>query len=252
MNYDYLEGQHCVVCRKKLRHGRYNPVSINDISYKVCKECMPVLLNFEEYGLVEKPLTWIKCSKCGMKYPKKLVFFPFNFKTKHWGKYCWRCLNILHAPVSFYEQNGKRYKIKETGNQRYTSPSKLLSKYDISLEESKYLKRMYYRILKRNERKFPGTINVTLKELIEQYVDQKGWCYYTGLVYKLNGDGADDDDGGGGGGRHPLLCSVDRIDSSKGYTKENIVFCCWFVNAAKNEWGLEEIQQYWKYLPLTS
>lgn len=43
-------------------------------------------------------------------------------------------------------------------------------------------------------------------------------------------------------GRGPYSPSIDRIDSSKGYTPENTQFVTCFYNMAKNEWGEQEIQ----------
>ena len=34
--------------------------------------------------------------------------------------------------------------------------------------------------------------------------------------------------------KNPCVLSVDRIDSSKGYTQDNIVLCTWIVNKMKN------------------
>lgn len=38
---------------------------------------------------------------------------------------------------------------------------------------------------------------------------------------------------------HPLMPSLDRIDSSKGYTADNVRLVCWAVNCAASTWGLE-------------
>lgn len=35
---------------------------------------------------------------------------------------------------------------------------------------------------------------------------------------------------------HPLQPTLDRIDSSKGYTKENVQVVCWWYNAMKQDW----------------
>ena len=38
--------------------------------------------------------------------------------------------------------------------------------------------------------------------------------------------------------------SVDRIDSKKGYTKENTVLCCWGINNMKQQLPVDELI-YW-------
>jgi len=44
--------------------------------------------------------------------------------------------------------------------------------------------------------------------------------------------------------KSPYKASLDRIDSSKPYTKDNIQFVCMAVNYMKNEFGNEEIIQF--------
>jgi hypothetical protein len=52
-------------------------------------------------------------------------------------------------------------------------------------------------------------------------------CYYTGiaLTNKRN---------------LPNTLSLDRIDSNKGYTKNNVVFCCAKINIMKSDMDVDE------------
>lgn len=63
---------------------------------------------------------------------------------------------------------------------------------------------------------------ITIDEFLNQWANQNGKCYYTGLNlnYKPKLDNS---------------FSVDRIDSSMGYTKENTVFCITWVNSMKSD-----------------
>lgn len=45
------------------------------------------------------------------------------------------------------------------------------------------------------------------------------------------------------GSKEPTSLSIDRIDTNKGYTKDNIRFVCWWVNAAMGTWGLETLRE---------
>ena len=66
--------------------------------------------------------------------------------------------------------------------------------------------------------------DITIEEIWNLFLEQKGIC-------KLSG-------------RKLILCdlrdkaeynaSIDRIDSNKGYTKDNIVLCCFYINKMKN------------------
>ena len=54
---------------------------------------------------------------------------------------------------------------------------------------------------------------------------QRGRCFYTGIRFEVTSELR--------GMRRP---SIDRRDSSKGYTRENVVLCLIAVNYAKNAW----------------
>lgn len=43
--------------------------------------------------------------------------------------------------------------------------------------------------------------------------------------------------------RSPYGLSIDRIDNAKGYTKDNVRFICWWLNAAMGNWGLEKLKE---------
>lgn len=59
-----------------------------------------------------------------------------------------------------------------------------------------------------------------------EWVDERllaGVCEVTGISFAMKGS------------RHPFMPSIDRIDSSKGYTPENSRVVLWMINAAKND-----------------
>jgi len=41
--------------------------------------------------------------------------------------------------------------------------------------------------------------------------------------------------------RQPTALSIDRIDPTIGYTKENVRFVCWWINAAMGNWGYNKL-----------
>ena len=59
----------------------------------------------------------------------------------------------------------------------------------------------------------------------ERFMAQRGRCFYTGIRFEVTSELR--------GMRRP---SIDRRDSSKGYTRENVVLCLIAVNYAKNAW----------------
>ena len=67
-------------------------------------------------------------------------------------------------------------------------------------------------------------------EFIEDLYNKTGRrCCVTGIYFKLENDTRYL--------KNPLFPSVDRIDSSKGYTKDNCRLVCVCANYAMNEWG---------------
>ena len=48
-------------------------------------------------------------------------------------------------------------------------------------------------------------------------------------------------------GGNPHKPSIDRVDSSKGYTKDNVVIVSWRVNDLKADASLEELELIYEY-----
>jgi hypothetical protein len=73
--------------------------------------------------------------------------------------------------------------------------------------------------------------DLTLEYLIDLWDNQKGLCFYS-LRPMLEPKY--------GSGRLLSIASIDRIDSSRGYTKGNVVWCIWACNAGKNEMSVSD------------
>ena len=67
--------------------------------------------------------------------------------------------------------------------------------------------------------------------LEELWKKQHGKCYYSQLKMFLPEFKKD---------RNYLSASIDRKDSNKGYTLDNIVWCCWACNCGKNNFNLRD------------
>ena len=84
--------------------------------------------------------------------------------------------------------------------------------------------------------------NLTLDDLKEQWEKQKGICPYTGIALKLPQ-----------ARKRQLMfemASLDRIDSSKLYEKNNVVFVSTPINLMKNSMTEEETVAYCKKIAL--
>jgi uncharacterized Zn finger protein (UPF0148 family) len=84
--------------------------------------------------------------------------------------------------------------------------------------------------------------DLTLNDLKEQWEKQKGICPYTGILLKLPQ-----------ARKRQLMfemASLDRIDSSKLYEKNNVVFVSTPINFMKNSMSEEETVAYCKKIAL--
>ena len=78
--------------------------------------------------------------------------------------------------------------------------------------------------------------DLTLEFLLELWNKQEGKCFYSGLKMLIPDYGTSS----GAGGRSPFSFSIDKIIPEKGYVKGNVVWCCWAVNAGKNNFSLDD------------
>lgn len=74
---------------------------------------------------------------------------------------------------------------------------------------------------------------ITYEFIQKLWVNQNGLCYYTNVPMKLIARQ-----------KNPYQVSIDRIDSSLGYTKENAVLCCQSINYMKNDYSLEDFNLF--------
>jgi len=76
-------------------------------------------------------------------------------------------------------------------------------------------------------------------DLTPEWVEERlsrGVCEVSGLPFEL----------GSFGRKHPYAPSLDRIDSTKGYTPDNCRVVLWAVNAGLMEWGLGAALPIWE------
>lgn len=76
-------------------------------------------------------------------------------------------------------------------------------------------------------------ISLVFEDLLEMWEKQNGLCYYTGLKLEAYAYGVK---------RQKInSISIDRIDSDKGYTKDNCVLCTFYANVAKADLDKEHM-----------
>lgn len=75
-------------------------------------------------------------------------------------------------------------------------------------------------------------VTLCLSDLIIIYEQQKGVCPISNQVLAINRE------------RTPFTISLDRKDSSKGYTKNNVQLVCWMVNQMKSNYTLGDLVKW--------
>jgi hypothetical protein len=99
---------------------------------------------------------------------------------------------------------------------------------------------MHLRLAKRHARERGNQeCTITLADLKRQWDKQAGVCPYTGweLENPLTSKWRKLDS-------HPARASLDRVDSSLGYTPNNIQFVAVIANYAKNSFGEEALLNF--------
>jgi hypothetical protein len=110
------------------------------------------------------------------------------------------------------------------------SSSDPTEKFFINMRHNSYI---------RHKKKWPEELDIVIStaELLKKHEQQNGRCYFTGVKYLIDG------------GHSPTACRICRIDTSVGFTIDNVVLCCSFFVQAKYRWSVEELKPLWKELP---
>jgi len=88
--------------------------------------------------------------------------------------------------------------------------------------------------LKKQKRNRVLEFEINLEDLLELWHAQKGRCAISNYPMQHTMSSL-------------FSVSVDRIDSSQGYTKSNIQLVCQGINFAKNHYSNEEMIEFWEY-----
>jgi len=154
------------------------------------------------------------CKLCQIEYSKKYnKEHKEYFKQKNDEYYQKKFLNDT-------EYNRKRYNFYK---------EKYLKRQDASLRTVRGRLYSIFDAARGRSRKRDTPFEISLEDVLEKYETQNGSCALTNIEFSLDRLGRK--------GKNPFAPSIDRIDSHKGYTKENIRLVCVIVNLALNNFG---------------
>jgi hypothetical protein len=139
-------------------------------------------------------------------------------------------------------KSGLASKCKECENNRVKTYKQV---YPKTRDEEKSIRqhRVLYTLVRRCKDNASGRHNrkiirvmdfdLTIADLQWLWQKQGGLCYYTGLALAYNSCN-----------NNPYNASVDRLDSDRGYTPDNIVLCCKNINYMKNSLTVEDFMNF--------
>jgi hypothetical protein len=193
-------GSWCKECISKNNKTLNYNIDVN-LKEKLCTKCK-LVFSIDNFGKNKRNLDGYKpwCNKCTSIYNKSINNSPVNLKEKQ----CIQC-NIV-KPI-------KNFSIRKSNSDGYSCKCKSCCSKNIpNTLKQKYIK------WKSGAKQRNILFDLTIDDL--QKIPLV--CYYTGkfLIYEPN--------------KYNTV-SLDRIDSNKPYTKNNIAFCCGFINTMKNE-----------------
>jgi len=143
--------------------------------------------------------------------------------ASHWKKY---------RENNQEELNSRRRKDRKLNPEKYSKYIKTYRQSTVRRFLAKKLSNIRSRIARQKKRGKIIDIDIKVDFLVDLHKKQKGYCAITKhkMTIKLN---------------CLYSISVDRIDSSKGYTKDNIQLVCQAMNFAKNAFANEDILKFW-------
>jgi len=171
---------------------------------------MAAHVSLEESIIRNDPDYLYTCTKCKVTKPNRE--YSHSYKpglSRQYLSQCKACRNIIGKSIDKAKKNQtavlyrKRNRLKHILNASIGNSKKKNLKHDLTLEY--------------------------LEELL---LSQNSLCFYTGKLMDTNIIGKTS---------NLDSVSIDRLDSKKGYTKDNVVLCRWVVNRMKNELSVGEM-----------
>lgn len=165
------------------------------------------------------------CSGCRKSYPKNSENFPYKDKAKNYFQP--KCRDCQSAYMKNYRKAHREKFLMS--NRRYDKTPKGA-----------------YKKLKQSIR--GHKVSIAQKEFVEWFVSQPKTCFYCGLTEDELQTVKDSYN------NKTYRLSIDRLDSSKGYEKGNMVLCCLRCNNIKGDFftasemveiGLKYIRGRW-------
>ena len=174
----------------------------------------------------------LKCNWCEKEFERKLCEHKRNLKIGIKNVFCCGGCSTLY----WNSKRSKEFWKKQYENQKKTFDIKNVcgNRKDEYSPFRFFLNKGHASMIKHKDE-----IDIDEKYLKELWEKQNGVCPYTGIkmilpktTHKSNQI------------KSLKRASLDRIDPSKGYLKNNVEFICYAINNAKNNFSKEEMKNF--------
>jgi hypothetical protein len=176
--------------------------------------------------------------KKGDKHPTKdRVFWSYSHKEGNPNrKEMWMTPAAYERKVNNFQDLAKTDEFKKKQRQYYQAKKEYFKQKDKE-RKTHFRKHNPFALmissLRTGAKRRNMNFEITEQDLQNLWDKQKGKCYYTKLdmnfTFHLS---------------LPKQMSLDRVDPCKGYSLDNIVLCCQFINYAKHDYKLEDFLEF--------
>jgi len=153
------------------------------------------------------------CKKC---YTEKYYNMKHTCERTTEPQKCGKC-NVIKLASEF-----NTHVSSINGLLNYCKKCETLIKNEYKYKSINNFLKLLYRSAKTSSKKRKLNFSISFDEWVNIYNNQQGKCTLSGLEMTISSEN----------NIHNI--SPDRIDSNKGYTKENVHFVCWYINQAKS------------------
>lgn len=202
-----------------------------------CKIVHPInMFKLKNKNDSQKRCSW--CKSCMNEYAK-IYRQNLNFSVNVTEKRCFECKNV--KPHFDFSKSTK----DTTGLSSYCKECDRNKRLSFMKDVKNFLIQKRSDARKRCRQNEKISFNISSDDWIKQYERQNGLCAMTGIkmTWEYSADGNSDFYTAV---KYPYNISPDRIDSNKGYTKDNLQFVCTRVNAMKNNMTIDQFVDFCK------
>jgi hypothetical protein len=190
-----------------------------------------------------------ECNKCHQELPPEKFYVRWNKKQpttrSDWVSSCMECDKQYKKDWYQTHREESRIKAKERRERDIETSLKKEAEYRLKKHKNKDTLIAYRKVCNLNEfdfymhsrhrqwrssaKKRGFEFRLTFDDLIDLFKTQEGRCFYTKeiLILKSKSD---------------MTISLDRVDPTKDYTKDNVVFCGTKINLIKLDLSLQEFK----------